>query len=250
VGVISAPMIRSILDLTLPRECPACRVRFEGNSCFCADCEQEFQTLESKPRCRRCSMPATLPGAPCAQCLGKGLSPFDLIVSLGVLKDPLKSAVHRAKYEHRWPLAERLADRLLLRSDLRSTLENADVLVPVPLHRKKQRERGYNQAEVIARRLGRASKVAVVIAAGRIRATESQAQIHAHAARIDNLKGAFAMVNAAAIAGKHVVLVDDVLTSGATLISLARVLKSAKPASLSAIVLAVADPKGRAFEVI
>jgi predicted amidophosphoribosyltransferase len=233
-------------------------------------------------------MPLTLPDAPCAQCLDSGLPPFDRIASLGVLEGPLKSAVHRAKYEHRWPLAERLADRLLERPDVKLILEEAEVLVPVPLHRKRQRERGYNQAEVIARRLCSkfnvfhsparkggdrsanhaaslldprpsglgyqrfvtSNRLTVARAAIRVRPTETQTHLHTRAGRIENLKGAFVMENADAIADKQIVLIDDVLTTGATLVSLARVLKPAKPASICAIVLAVADPKGRAFEMI
>jgi predicted amidophosphoribosyltransferase len=224
-------------------------------------------------------MPVTIPGAPCAQCLGNGLSPFEKVVCLGVLKDPLKSVIHRMKYEHRWPLAERLADRIVQRSDLQAVLENAEVLVAVPLHRRRQRERGYNQAEVIARRLCRIfnsagrkardlpeldddlpidpqpsgsgyQRLRIARVAARVRPTETQTHLHSRAQRTENLRGAFVLMEPSKIEGKHVVLVDDVMTTGATLVTLARTLKPAKPASLSAIVLAVADPKGRAFEVI
>ena len=186
------------------------------------------------------------------------------------------------KYEHRWALAERLADRLFFRPDVQAILKQVEVLVPVPLHRQRQRERGYNQAEVIARRLckvfnspgrkagdrmagdndspidprpfgpgcQRSSKLTVIRAARRIRPTETQTHLHSRAQRTENLRDAFELINPVAIEGKHIVLIDDVLTTGATLTSLARALKPAKPACLSAFVLAVADPKGRAFEVI
>ena len=187
--------------------------------------------------------------------MGKGLPPFERIVCLGVLKDALKAGVHRAKYERRWPLAERLADRLLARTDVRSLLADIDVIVPVPLHSQRQRQRGYNQAEVIARRICLARhphqrNLRCKRAAVRISNTESQTHLPSRAQRMENLSDAFVLAAPAAIAGKNIVLVDDVLTTGATLVSLARTLQSAKPASVSAIVLAVADPKGRQFEVI
>ena len=260
---------------------------FEGTAVFCRDCENELGNLELSARCSLCAMPVTLPGAPCAQCVGSGLPPFDQIVSVGVMKEPLKTLIHHAKYHGRWLLAELLADRLARRADVRDMLGNAEVAVPVPLHRKRQVERGYNQAEVIARRIcrrfnaldspgrkagDRSAKhdvslfdsrpsgwgchrfffpgLKVVHAAKRIRATETQTHLHSRAQRIENLRGAFELVNPAAIEDKHVVLVDDVLTTGATLVSLARTVKKANPRSISAVVLAVADPKGRAFEVI
>ena len=291
MAVTGGQIIESILNLFVPRECPACRLGFEGQSCFCPDCLVELENLESKPRCRQCSMPLSLPNAPCAQCLNGGLPPFDRIASLGVLTGPLRAVVHRAKYQARWPMGEELADHLVQREDVRVILEQADVLVPVPLHHKRQRERGFNQAEVIARRLAtqykisnsparkggdRSAKIAeslfdprpsglgfqrflhwksasnlnVAPVAIRVRTTEKQTHLHTRAGRIENLRGAFVLTNPAAIADRHIVLIDDVLTTGATLVSLARVLKPAQPASICAIVVAVADPKGRSFEVI
>jgi predicted amidophosphoribosyltransferase len=274
---------RSILDFCLPRECPACRTPHESTGMFCHDCDNEIQKLNDGPRCGHCAMPVTLVDAPCAHCLGKGLSPFEKIACLGVLKDSLKSIVHRAKYEHRWPLAEHLADRLVSRSDVQSMLVDIDVIVPVPLHIKRQRQRGYNQAEVIARRashmhrqfdsparkggdrsendvasprdprpsgLGYQRKLTVKNAAVRVLNTESQTHLPSRAKRMENLSGAFVLIDPDAIAGRNILLVDDVLTTGATLVSLARTLQVAKPARLSAIVVAVADPKGRHFEVI
>ena len=238
-------------------------------------------------------MPLTLPGSPCTRCMGGGLSPFDQIVSLGVFKDVLRSVVHRAKYEGRWSLAECMADRLAQRADAVEMLQYCDVMIPVPLHVSRYLERGYNQAEVIARRIcwsfhrrlhrqvhrgsnhpgsqvqgslfeshgitGRYRRLLdrfrhdgprVISAAQRIRATDSQTYIPSHEGRYENMRDAFALIDPEAIADKHIVLVDDVMTSGATLVSLARTLRKAKPRCISAMVLAVADPKGRAFEVV
>jgi predicted amidophosphoribosyltransferase len=284
--VVKRGIFRSIFDWVLPRECAACRTGYEESTAFCGDCEAELEKLESAARCLLCAMPVTLPGAPCAQCVGSGLTPFDQIVCFGVMKEPLKQLIHHAKYHGRWPLAELLADRLARRVDVREMLEHADVVVPVPLHRTKQIERGYNQAEVIARRIcwrfnaSRGSEkklryaeslfdgqfdaqrsgwgyrrlfgsgLRVVPAARRIRPTETQTQMPSRAKRVENLRDAFALIDPATIEDKQVVLVDDVMTTGATLVSLARTLKKANPRNISAIVLAVADPKGRAFEVI
>jgi ComF family protein len=237
----------TIFDFALPRECPACRVVHEESAEFCLTCEDELQRLIAAPRCGRCAMPLTMPNSPCPHCTGDGLSPFHRVVALGVLDGPLRKIIHRAKYEHRWPLAEMLGDELRRQHDCRALLAAADLIVPVPLHINRQRERGYNQAEAIARRFGRRRVRQVAI---RHRKTETQTHIHSRAQRTENLRGAFGLIDPDAIVGKNVLLVDDVMTTGATLVSLGRVIKAAKPAGMSAIVVAVADPKGRAFEVI
>ncbi len=247
-------VLRQLLDFTLPRDCPGCGGVHESSELFCGDCEREMVELEKRARCGYCAAPLVLAGSPCGHCLGNGFPLLDKVVSLGVLKEPLQTSIHRAKYEHRWPLIERLADRLLSREDVRAVLEHADVVVAVPLHRRRQRERGYNQAELMARRLVKGGSVKVIPAARRIRDTHTQAHLRSREQRAENLRDAFMMDNgeeiAAEIARKNVVLVDDVLTSGATLLSLARCLKRAEVVSFSAIVLAVADSKGRAFEVV
>jgi ComF family protein len=237
----------TLFDLALPRECPACRGVHEESAEFCLGCEEELRRLIAAPRCGRCAMPLTMPNAPCPHCTGDGLPPFHRVVTLGVLDGPLRKVIHRAKYEHRWSLAEMLGEELRRQSDCRALLAAADVIIPVPLHASRQRERGYNQAEAIGRRLNRRLVRHVAI---RHRNTETQTHLHSRAQRTENLRGAFGLIDPTAIAGKNVLLVDDVMTTGATLVSLGRVVKAGKPAGMSAIVVAVADPKGRSFEVI
>ena len=84
----------------------------------------------------------------------------------------------------------------------------------------------------------------------RLRNTQTQIHIHSIAEREKNVRGAFALVNAKSIEGKHVLVIDDVLTTGATLQSAARELERAKPASLCALTIAIADPKRRDFQSI
>ena len=83
-----------------------------------------------------------------------------------------------------------------------------------------------------------------------MRDTETQTHLHSRARREENLRDAFVLVKPATVAGKHVVLVDDVMTTGATLVSFARAIRLGAPASISALVISVADPRGRGFEVI
>jgi len=149
-------------------------------------------------------------------------------------------------------LWEFLAARLAETERAKGLLTETSVLVPVPLHFKRHIERGYNQADVIARELGGGGRgIKVLHALRRTRATETQTHLHNHDKRVENVRGAFALRRVARhLRGKHVVVVDDVMTSGSTMLEIARTLKAAEPASLSAIVLAIADRKGRGFEVI
>jgi predicted amidophosphoribosyltransferase len=103
---------------------------------------------------------------------------------------------------------------------------------------------------VLARRLKALHRLPVVCPLVRVRNTEAQVAVKSRTKREQNLREAFGLVDPAAVAGRHVVIVDDITTTGATLQSVARALKPAKPASISALVIAIADPKGREFEVI
>jgi ComF family protein len=172
-------------------------------------------------------------------------------VRLGIFDDPIKHLIHQFKYHRRWPLGEMLADRLLDTERAKGLLTETQVLVPVPLHFRRHISRGYNQADVIARRLGAKCHVPLIRAARRIRNTETQTTLHSVEKRFANVRGAFELRRCAhKLQGKHVVVIDDVMTAGATLKSLGHLLKQAEPASLCAMVIAIADPRRRGFEAI
>jgi ComF family protein len=199
-------------------------------------------------------MPLGQAGDPCPYCLGNGTRPFDRIVRLGVYREPLRRLIHRTKYEGRWPLAEYLADRLARQARVLRLLGDADCVVPVPLHRLRQMARGYNQADVLARRLarlaGRVRRLPVLRPVLRLLHTETQTHLHSRAQREANLRDAFGLVEPGAVRGKHVVVVDDVITTGATLRSVARALRLGRPRALSAVVVAIADPKHADFQKV
>jgi ComF family protein len=209
----------------------------------------ELDALAAAPACGRCAAPLAYADAPCPHCRGGGIPPFEQIVALGLFDDPLRGMIHSIKYHGAWPLAEDLADRLReQRRTARALLTETEAIVPVPLHFARQLSRGYNQAAVIAEGLRRQRRLRVVEALGRVRATETQTHLHSRAKREENLKDAFTLLAADGIRHRRVLLVDDVMTTGAPLRAAARELGKAGPASLSAMVLAVADQRGREFE--
>jgi ComF family protein len=238
-----------MLDFCYPHRCARCEALTSGPF-LCVTCDSELRDLERRPACERCAMPLGGPGGACPYCEGEGVKPFDRIVALGLYRDPLRHLIYNVKYHGRWPLAERLADRLLEQEAVKGLLSDVDCLVPVPLHRSRQVSRGFNQSDVVARRLKKHTGKPVKHPSVRLKKTDPQIQFHSRAKREENLKDAFGLVHDRPIRDKHVLIVDDIMTTGATLQSFARTLRHAAPASLSVLVLAVADPLGQDFQVI
>jgi ComF family protein len=250
VGVKLTGLVSQVIDFCYPGRCAACKAAVEGAAMLCPACNDELRKLETAAGCTWCGRPIPEVGAPCPHCLGDGIAHFDRVLRLGVFAEPLKHLIHQMKYHRQWGLAEDLAERLLAQERVKGMLGETDVIVPVPLHRLRQVSRGYNQAEVMAKRLVRRRNIRIARPVVRLRHTESQTEMTSVQAREDNLRDAFGLVSPKRVKGMHVLVVDDVMTTGATLRAVARALRPAKPASLSALVLAVADPRGRDFQSI
>lgn len=230
--------------------CAVCKGEGGQRSQLCSVCLEKLEKLQTAPACENCAMPIASDGGACPYCLGEGRRPIERIARLSVLRDPLRELIHRVKYNSRWALADLLADQLLEQPRVTHLLADADVIVPIPLHPWRQFSRGYNQADLIARRIGRRKRIKVSPALVRLKNTETQTHLHSKEKRAENLRDAFGLMNPRAVHDKHMVLLDDVMTTGATLISAARTIMEAEPASLCAIVVAVADARGRDFETI
>jgi ComF family protein len=243
-------MLRHLLDFIWPAQCVACEAACDNQPPLCDECSADLSRLQGEAGCEWCAYPLNAPDDPCPRCEGRGLTPINRVGRLTVFQDPVRGMVHRMKYSKAWPLAEYLADRLVAHEPVKAILTETERFVPIPLHPIRQIQRGYNQAEVIARRLGMKCDVHVVEPLVRTRQTETQANLHAQHDRAANVQGAFDLLDHTDVSGKHITLVDDVMTTGSTLRVAARTLMKAKPASVSALVISVADPKGRAFTTI
>ena len=149
-----------------------------------------------------------MPPAP----LGNGSFPphIALATAIGPYDETLKAIVHALKYDRRSTIARGLARQMALAG--RNVLDGADAAVPVPLHRARERERGFNQARELARHIG----VPVLDALVRSRRTAAQADLP-KARRAANVRGAFALKPGTDVEGRVLVLVDDVSTTGSTL---------------------------------
>jgi ComF family protein len=218
-------------------------------SAVCAACWQAIARW-SPPWCARCGQPLAgwRPAADvCGRC--RRIATALPVRVVGPYEGRLRDVLHAFKYDGRRSLAQTLA--ALVRAQAADLLATADVLVPVPLHRARRRARGFNQAHDLAVALGGPP---VVAALRRIRATTAQTSLTA-AARRRNVRGAFAIAPAgcrrgcwsartregatiAAIEGRVVVLIDDVITTGATLDACAGVLRAAGAAEVRAVTVA------------
>lgn len=244
-------LLQGVLNFCYPSVCAACERFVDDGAMLCLECRSDLDALVNAPACPQCAMPAASDAAPCPYCHGAGVAHYERVCRLGIFEDPIKHLIHQMKYHNRWPMGEFLADRLCETERAKGLLTETQVLVPVPLHFKRHVQRGYNQADVIARRIGSRTRLPVVHALRRTRNTETQTHLHSHETRLANMRDAFALRRAAArIRDKHVMVIDDVMTSRATLSSVARVLKEAQPASLCAMVIAIADSKNRSFQAI
>lgn len=241
--------VSRVLEFCYPATCARCDGDCQSGGVLCDACMVELAGQERVPACRFCAMPLPAHDSPCPHCHGQGMSHLEQVRRLGTFEGPIQRLVHQMKYRSRWTLGEFLADRLFEQPGVATLLQECDCVVPVPLHWFRQIVRGFNQAEVIAARLATRAGRPLLKPVVRVRATGSQTRLSVQE-RARNVHDAFGLVSPRNVAGARVVLVDDVMTTGATLRSVARTIQPAKPASISAIVVAIADPKHRGFEVI
>jgi ComF family protein len=176
----------------------------------------------------------------CVACRS-GLRGFDRAASFGFYEGTLRTLIHLFKYSGMKPLAQPLARHL---EKALSVDERYDAVVPVPLHWRKQWERGFNQSELLARHVAKRRGVPLMLALRRKRPTAVQASL-AVAGRRRNVAGAFLARSGADLAGKRILLIDDVMTTGATAGACATALKRGGAKSVSLLTLARVDRRWR-----
>lgn len=196
-----------LLGLIYPPKCPFCgRILERGEEGWCASCQEE--------------LPWTEPGE------AKAVELCDACLSPLWYKDSVPKAMHRYKFEGGRGHA-RLFGQLMAQCIQDRWEKPADLITWAPLHPKRRRERGYDQAELLARRVGELTALPVEHTLEKIRATSVQSQTGEDEARKANVQGAYQALPSLDLTDKRIILIDDVATSGATLTECASALRQA-----------------------
>jgi len=232
-----------VFPLIFPDECRVCAetLREVSRVPVCARCLCDPQPLRAEYFCVACRTPFLnhFPLDESGRCplCRLGLTGFDAVYSYGSYEGSLRKLIHLFKYDKIYSLARPLAGflaRVLPRE------ERFDVIVPMPLHWRRQWERGFNQSELLAGVIAKKWGVPMQRAVRRVKSTAPQAGL-TNAKRRANVGGAFAVRRNVRLSDARVLLVDDVLTTGATAAACARVLKRAGAAHVALLALARTD---------
>ena len=234
-------MLRALLDIIFPPLCHGCRegIPDAGELHICPACRDSIHVISS-PLCTVCGIPFATTGGidhPCGPC--RTSRPCFSSARAAVAFDGVpRDLIHRFKYEHKVHLAHPLV--LLTREVLSSSVAaaGADLLIPVPLHRRRLRERGFNQAVLLGRPLARAWNIPFSFdTLRRVRWTAPQITLSADE-RETNVRGAFSVSAPDAVRGKRILLFDDVYTTGSTVAECCRVLRKAGADSVYIVTVA------------
>lgn len=226
---------RGLVSLFYPPFCVGCTGAVGPGESLCAACTETAKRI-LPPFCAKCSQPfagAIIGSFICANCEDRVLH-FDAAVSAYRSRGVVRQVMHDFKYGRqlhlRHVLGRWLAEAL---EDPRLAGRRIDFIVPVPLHPARKRERGFNQAELLALVLHRLSGLPLMDALQRTRYTTTQTQFD-RSERMENLRGAFRLRRGSNVQDLRMLLVDDVLTTGSTLSECASVLKKAGALSVHA----------------
>jgi ComF family protein len=238
-------MLASLADLLLPPVCICCRRRIEGHGLLCGDCWGEIDFI-APPVCARLGVPLPYETSePCLSAAAIANPPrYDRARAVARYASTMRHLIQSFKYRDRHeglPLFGRW-----LASAGKELLADAELIVPVPLYRARLWSRRFNQSAMLAHEVGKLAGVPVdCFLLARVKRTDSQVGLTA-AERRRNVAGAFRVRrDRAKVRGKRILLIDDVITTGATAEACARTLKHAGAANVDVLALARAvDPAG------
>jgi ComF family protein len=228
---------RELFDFAFPPLCPACRERLnEEDDGVCHRCREELRPV-TRPWCERCGKPFQKNDETCPNC-----EIFEPLLACARsscrFEDVARQLVHELKFRDRVELARPLARMMYVTWSDSLEARHFDLVLPVPLHSVRQRERGYNQSELLARELATIAQMPLdALSLERIRPTKTQTSLDSQA-RWENVKGAFSVARREAVAGGHLLLIDDVTTTCATGQACAEALNRAGAASVTLLTFA------------
>jgi ComF family protein len=228
LAMTPARWLRSAIDLIYPPTCANCAVSLEedhgADGLICQACRELFIPQDIQ-WCRRCGAPTTNVEA-CSHCQRKRYA-FAEVHPLGLYEADLRMAILRMKRYHQYPLRAAMGQLLAAELHGRIAADQIDIVVPVPMHWTRRLMRGTNSPETLARCLARAIKRPLGSnLMRRSRLTRPQSDLH-FKERGPNVRGAFSMKRGSKVSGARILLVDDILTTGATCHEVSRTLRAA-----------------------
>ena len=222
-------LLKSLIMFLYPAQCRHCGENLDpaDGHYICASCWQDVEFIK-RPYCETCGRPldplAALPDVipSCSEC-SEGVL-FRKARSVTIYNSPAGTAFRLLKYHGKTIMAKPLADLMIEAMPIFFGMEDYDLIVPVPLHKKRRRERGYNQVELLGERLSSATGIPMEIH-NFVKTVHTPPQVGLTAAeRQRNVRGHFDVVDTSNLTGKRILLIDDVLTTGATVGESARML--------------------------
>ncbi len=246
--MLTTTLKKFLLDLVFPIQCIHCG---KSNEILCTQCLKTIKPLDLQV-CPYCEKSITLNGEVCNTCVKKFNPSVDRLIVIADYKEKLLSkAIHLFKYKFVKSLSEPLGI-LMINNSQKLTIPTPDFILPIPLHPKRLRWRGFNQSElladILAAKLLPGIKISVINnLIIRQRHTVPQKKVKKYKNRYQNLNNVFSLNNKfnwvehnlsnKTLVNKHILIVDDVTTTGATIFKFAKELKKLNPKSISAIVL-------------
>lgn len=226
-------LVSGLLDLVYPPKCLVCDSMQPDY--LCTECISQIQLIHP-PICFLCGYP--IPDGSCAECRRTEFT-FDSAVSVAVYEGTLKDAIHKLKYSGHKVLGPYLGHLLVdYLHSRRKFISNIDCIVPLPIHSSRLAQRGFNQADLLAREVGQAFSLPVLMRAiERTTPTHPQVDLSIEDRRT-NVVDAFSPVRGGDVDGRVVLLIDDVFTTGSTVDSAARALRKANAREVHVLTLA------------
>lgn len=233
----------AFLDLIYPRYCLICYTSLNNTNkkALCSECESKIEFINQNTTCPKCGVdlgPYVQPDTLCQECHYHPPR-FTKAIAVARYEGIMRELIHKFKYAKEKILLDELANLLIKKwLETNSSLPLIDLIIPAPLYYKKLKERGFNQSELLAERLHKASGIPFEINnLIKIQPTPDQAGLDS-VNRRKNLIDAFEVTRPQSIKDKNILLIDDVLTTGATASEIARTLKKNGAKGVYVLVLA------------
>jgi len=229
--------VQTLLDWIYPPTCIACKALLplnEPERFICVSCRDIFEPI-LHPNCLKCGAPTDAPVVHCASCRGRKFY-FSHNISTFTYDELMRELINDMKFNRKKRVAQGLG--ILWANSTDRNLSSVDFFIPVPMHRKKQNERGFNQAETLTIPLAKAFQIPMLPILARTVDTVPQSEVHP-SRRAENVKDIFLVTDPSAVKNKNIILTDDIFTTGASLNECAKALKKAGAGDISCMTLAI-----------